>query len=247
MSDKNLSVGEIGRGPRAALLTVGVASWVSGAVATFIASNAVSSAVLIAAGAAAGGIGLMGRWPEKISISGNEVAWSKYREVVDDQIEVAESTSSDPRVVQELLSLRTRLEQLHATGRASEHPANVYDTQVEAALLRVQPSARLRRSAERSKRVADFVMQTRRGEVSVETKWRPDPASPFQGSTLTSLFSGLGSRDRLLVITNTRNLDVVRARITAEMGQRGRAVTWQNERDDDALKAAIDSLIAHGS
>lgn len=228
---------------RAGLFCVGGASWVAGGVATFVASNAVSSAVLIAAGAAASWIGAMGRWPEKVSISGNEVVWPAVKDVLDDQIEVAQATGSGQAVVEELVSLRDRLDQLQFTGKAPEHPAVAYDVDVEAALRRMLPSARITRATHRSDRVADFVLEVGQSRLNIETKWRRDPTTPFRGTTMPVLLAELGPDERLLVISNALDVGQVRAQVSRSMGDRGQVVSWRGRQNDEALGRALNELL----
>jgi hypothetical protein len=59
---------------RVALAVGGAASWAAGGVASFMGSNGAGAAALVLAGAICGILSLMGRWPSRISMSGNVLA-----------------------------------------------------------------------------------------------------------------------------------------------------------------------------
>jgi len=233
---------DIRLGVRSCLVGVGAASWIVGGVATFLSSNAAPSAVLIVAGALTSGLGLIGRWPEKVTISGNEVVWPAVTDVVNDQIEVAERAGEPTAVIEELISLRKRLDQLQSTGHAPIHPAVAYDREVKDALRRVRPTSRLVQAADRSNRVADFVLHTNGSQINVETKWQPDGTASLRGRTLPSLLQSLPPDARLLVIANTADTSEAKERVSGFMGQRGAVVTWRSPRHDDRLRETLDSL-----
>jgi hypothetical protein len=205
-------------------------------------TNAAPSSVLIIAGACVGGLGLMGRWPEKVVISGNEFSWRGVKDVVDEQIEVARSTGEDPDVVQELVALRGRLDQLQMNGQVSEHPAVVYDRAVVEAIHRVRPAGRLEHTRGRSNREPDFVLQNGADRVFIETKWQPDGGAPFRGRTLPALLGSMPPDARLVVISNATDISDALDQVRAAIGSRGTVVTWQGRRHDDRLRAALNSL-----
>jgi hypothetical protein len=61
---------------RVTLLAAGLASWGAGGVASFVSGNGAGAAALVAVGALCGGVALIGRWPSRISMSGNELTCS---------------------------------------------------------------------------------------------------------------------------------------------------------------------------
>jgi hypothetical protein len=80
---------------RVTLLAAGLASWGAGGVASFVSGNGAGAAALVAVGALCGGVALIGRWPSRISMSGNELTWEDVRETVDSQIEVVRAAGED--------------------------------------------------------------------------------------------------------------------------------------------------------
>jgi hypothetical protein len=59
---------------------------------------------------------LVGRWPSRISVSGNELSWDAVKETVQSQIESAESVDSTDSSEAELKILLDRLIMLQQTG-----------------------------------------------------------------------------------------------------------------------------------
>jgi hypothetical protein len=110
-----------------------------GSIATFTTTNGAGAVALIAAGAGAAGLGLLGRWPSKVAVSGNEFSWDEIEETLDSQIETAREDEANPAVLRELETLKNRLDELQRTGAVAEHPAARYDREVLAALHRVMP------------------------------------------------------------------------------------------------------------
>lgn len=239
----------ISGGSRAALAIVGLISWLAGGAATFLNKNGVGAAALVAVGVACGVLALMGRWPSRISMSGNELSWDEVHETVDSQILMAEKSDDPDSVLVELKDLRARLNTLQRTGTVPEHPAESYDRAVEAALRRLLRGAEVIRQELRSRDIADFVVRYQGQELFAETKWRADVSHPFGGSTLPRLLNRLGPDAKLLVIVNASEPPLARAFSVVEeaLGKRGRIVTWRDVRDDEVLGAALAALLERKS
>jgi hypothetical protein len=233
----------ISRRSRAALAAVGLMSWLAGGAASFMSMNGAGAAALVAAGTIFEVLALMGRWPTRISMSGNEFLWEDVRETVNSQIEMAEK-SGEPDVLRELKELRARLDTLQRTGTVPELPAETYDKSVEAAIRRILPGAEVRRQAMRRNDVADFVVRHRGEQLFVETKWREEGARPFGGTTLPRLTQSLPPAARLLVVVNTDNWRPGTAKIVEQaMGDRGRIISWRDGRDDNVLAEALGAAL----
>jgi hypothetical protein len=114
---------EISKRSRRTLVAVGLMSWLAGGAASFLGKNGAGAAALVAVGAVCGVLALMGRWPSRISMSGNELSWPEVKETVDSQIEVAEKSGEASEALRELKELRERLDVLQRTGSVPEHPA----------------------------------------------------------------------------------------------------------------------------
>lgn len=180
-------------------------------------------------------------------MSGNEFLWDDVHQTVNSQIQVAEKSGEPDNTLAELKDLRARLSVLQHTGSVPEHPAEVYDRAVEAAIERLLPGAEVIRQERRSRELADFVVRYQGDQLFVETKWRSDTARPFGGSTLPQLLKRLGPDAKLLVVVNTSEPPMVRASDIIEdaLGERGRIATWRDVRDDAALGEALASLLRH--
>ena len=235
----------IGTTHRIALAFAGLASWVAGGAASFLSSNGAGAAALVAAGGICGVLGLMGRWPSRISMSGNEVLWESVERTVSSQIEIAAKSDEGETVLAELRNLRERLTILQETGSVPEHPAQRYDEAVQAAISRMVPGAQIIRQQVRDRAIADFVVRYRGTELFVETKWRADPTQPFGGSTLPQLIQGLPPDAKLLVLTNTSVPPLPRAykTMSEKLDGRGRIVPWMDITDDSALGDALTFLL----
>jgi hypothetical protein len=231
---------------RATLMAVGLISWAAGGVATFLSGNGAGAAALIAVGAGCGVLALMGRWPSRIALSGNELSWDAVRETVDSQIQVAQGSGEADSALAELEELRERLVVLQRTGSVPEHPAEIYDGAVEEAMRRLFPRAEVIRQGIHSPGVADFLVACDGGQAFVETKWRSDVARPFGGSTLPPLIERLPPGAKLLVVMNALDPPSAAANKIVEdaLGDGGRIVRWRDVRDDGALGAALGSLLA---
>jgi hypothetical protein len=229
------------------LAVVGLMSWVAGGAASFLNKNGVGAAALVAVGAVCAVLALMGRWPSRISMSGNEFIWDEIHQTVNSQIQVAEKSGEPDNALAELKDLRARLSVLQRTGSVPEHPAEAYDRVVEAAIRRLLPGVEVMRQEFRSREIADFVVQYQGDQLFVETKWRSDTARPFGGSTLPRLIERLASDAKLLIVVNTSEPPMARAFKIVEdgLGDRGRIVAWRDVRDDTALAEALTSLLRH--
>ena len=187
---------------RALLGLAGLASWVAGGVATFVASNGAGAVALIAVGSFCGFVALLGRWPNRLAVTGGEVTWENVRETVVTQIESAEATES-AGTIEELHSLLRRLEGLQRTGVVPLHPAEEFDLDVQNAIARLLPDALITRAEQRSREVADFAVTLGNQTLYVETKWRRDPTLTYRADTLPTLIKRLPKGARLLVVINS--------------------------------------------
>lgn len=240
-----IQAGRIGRRHRVALTIVGLTSWLAGGAASFLSSNGLGAAALIAVGGICGMLGLMGRWPSRISMSGSEVTWETIEQTVTSQIQVAVDNDESESVLAELTTLRHRLAELQRSGTVPSHPAQIYDDQVVAAIHRLLPQAEIIRQETGDRATPDLIIRYHRSTVFVETKWRADPSRPFGGSTLPLLIHGLDKDARLLVITNTNVPPLPTAYETLQqaMGSRGRIVQWLDSTDDSTLAQALTALL----
>lgn len=229
---------------RIALSSVGLISWLAGGTASFLNTNGAGAATLIVTSAFACVLGLMGRWPSRISMSGSGVSWEDVEKAVDSQILAAEDYGSGD--LEELRNLRDRLAVLHQTGTVPDHPARAYDLDVMAALHRLLPDAEIIPYRQGNRTLPDFTVRHNGEEFFVETKWRADPTRPMRGSTLPQLIQGLRRDAKLLVLANTSVPPAPSAYQIVEesLGNRGQVVAWLNPGDDGALGAAIASLLA---
>jgi hypothetical protein len=235
----------ISHSTRSALAVVGIGSWLAGGAAAFLSNNGAGAAALVAAGTVCVVLALMGRWPSRVAMSGNELSWGDVKETVDSQIVHAEKSGEPDEVLEQLRSLRERLEVLERTGSVPEVPAATYDDAVEAALRRLLPSADILRQQMRSRAVPDFVVMDHGTQLFVETKWRQDVTKPFGGSTLPRLIEDLPAGARLLVVINTGRLQPSAAKpVEHALGAHGRIVTWRDARDDRALAEALTHVLA---
>jgi hypothetical protein len=244
-ADKLRHADGIGKTKRGLLLAAGLGSWGAGGTASFLSDNGAGAAALVAVGAVCGGLALIGRWPSRISMSGNELAWEDVKETVDSQIEVAETSGEDASVLNELRYLRERLDFLQRTGSVSKHPAQVYDEAVQAAVRRLLPQAELTRQQIRSRSIADFVLRYQGRQLLLETKWRADPEQPYRGRTLPNLLERLAQDATLLVVVNAHPSAVAAAQslVNDSIGARGRVAGWLDVRDDGELARALTSLL----
>lgn len=240
-----MSARHMGGKHRVALTMAGLASWLAGGTASFVGNNGAGAAALIAVGGLCGMVGLMGRWPSRISMSGNEVTWEAIDQAVSSHIQVAADNDEGETVLAELTSLKERLAELQQTGTVPKHPAQIYDDGVVAAIRRLLPRAEIIWQEARDRATADFIIRYRGSTLFIETKWRADPSRPFGGSTLPLLTQRLPEDARLLVITNTSvpPLPTAHEKLRQTVGDRGRIVQWLDAADDGSLAEALMSLL----
>lgn len=222
---------------------VGGIAWGAGGVATFVGGNGSGAVALIGSGLAVVLLGLIGRWPQRISLSGNEIGWDDVRRTVESTIEVTQGRPDSESLTEELQALLDRLELLQRTGTVPEHPAIAYDWALRAAVERLFPGERLIQATAHRREVPDFTLQVDGRRVHIESKWRHDVHRPMEGSTLPRLAAAVRD-DRLLVVSNAH--DVVAAQQVAEQlfPGRSRVVSWRDLRDDGALAEALRELLA---
>lgn len=229
---------------RAMLVCVGVASWLAGGVALFLDENGTGVASLVVVGALCALLGFMGRWPSRVSVSGNEVGWEQVRETIDSSYQAAADTAAPHAVVGMLEDLEERLDILQRTGRVTEHPAVAYDRAVELAIRQVMPDAVVVSEPNRASRgTADFHVLTGGRRLWVETKWRGDHTEPFRGTTLQLLVDQIPSGEPLLVVVNAMEISEAQQVVRSTLGDRGAVVSWLGKRDNLALRDAMLSLL----
>lgn len=85
-----ISARRISQRNRIALAAAGLASWAAGGAASFLSGNGAGAAALVAVGGICGMLGLMGRWPSRISMGGSDFFWEDVQETVNSQIQAAE-------------------------------------------------------------------------------------------------------------------------------------------------------------
>lgn len=225
---------------RVCLAAAGLTSWVAGGTATFYDGSGPGAVSLVIAGAGGVLLALIGRWPSRITVSGNEVAWL---ETIDESIEVAQS-NGEVELIAELRSLRDRLLEHQLTGATPPHPAETYDGNVEQAIRELVPDADLHRESRRSREAADFVLTRGRRTVHIETKWRRDVNQPFRGRTLEPLARALGRDERLLVVVNARETADAEALLGSVMSGRARVVSWHGPQENAELLRGLQELLS---
>jgi hypothetical protein len=118
-----------------------------------------------------------------------------------------------------------------------------YDAEVDAALQRLWPKARIYHDREFTRDRADFLLVVRGRGVMIETKVKSDPGL-FRGSTLPPLLDRL-QRDgrRLVVLVNQGDPTPARDLMATKLGDRGRIVVWSGPHHDPDLRRAVESLL----
>lgn len=121
--------------------------------------------------------------------------------------------------------------------------ATRYDADVDTALRRIWPKARIYRDGEFTRDRADILLVVRGRGVMVETKVKSDPGV-FRGSTLPPLLDRL-QRDgrRLVVVLNQGNPAPARELVASKLGDKGCVVVWSGPEDDAALHGAVEGLL----
>jgi hypothetical protein len=134
-------------------------------------------------------------------------------------------------------SLRPR-----GTSRVSRLAAQ-YDADVDDALRRLWPKARIYHDREFTRDRADFLLVVRGRGVMIETKVKSDPGL-FRGSTLPPLLDRL-QRDgrRLVVLLNQGDPTPARELVAAKLGDKARVVVWHGPMDDAELRTAVEDLV----
>jgi hypothetical protein len=118
-----------------------------------------------------------------------------------------------------------------------------YDADVDAALQRLWPRARIYHDGEFTRDRADFLLVVRGRGVMIETKVKSDPGL-FRGSTLPPLLDRL-QRDgrRLVVILNQGDPTPARELISTRLGDKGCVVVWSGPDHDADLRQAVEALL----
>ncbi len=223
------------------ILLGGLALVVTGAIATYIGRLALPAGISIVVGAAACLLAAIGRWPASLSWGNASVAFAitnQIRNEIDDVIDTApESAKASLERVRDMVSAV----QVDQTPRVAA--AIAYDDEIEAALRRIVPDARMRRDTEWSRDRPDFWLLVDGHELYLETK-HVGSATSFSGSSLESLFGQFDTSGRLLVITNAADVHRGRNRVAERLGDRGAVITWRSPADDAELARVISSLLA---
>lgn len=244
LSPVSTTATQVSKRVRAVLVGVGIASWLAGGVALFLDGSGTGIASLVIAGALCALLGFIGRWPSRVSVSGNEVRWEQVRETFDSSYVAAGDTGEPNAVFGVLRDLEERLDILQRTGEVTEHPAVRYDRAVEAAMRTVMPAATVVRETRRSEYGRpDFHVSLGTRHLFVETKWRPHIDEPYHGSTLHELFESLPPDEPLLIVVNATEYSDAERRIHEKLGRRGAIVGWIDARDNEALKPALESFL----
>ncbi|GAB3953475.1 hypothetical protein GCM10029976_093700 [Kribbella albertanoniae] len=121
--------------------------------------------------------------------------------------------------------------------------ADRYDAEVDTALQRLWPKARIYHDREFTRDRADFLLVVRGRGVMVETKVKSDPGV-FRGSTLPPLLDRL-QRDgrRLVVVLNQGDPTPARALVADMLGDKGCVVVWSGPQHDADLYGAVEALL----
>ena len=125
--------------------------------------------------------------------------------------------------------------------------ATRYDAEVDLALQRLWPRARVYHDREFTRDRADFLLVVRGRGVMIETKVKSDPGL-FRGSTLPPLLDRL-QRDgrRLVVLLNQGDPTPARELVAARLGDKARVIVWSGPADDPTLLEAVESLLHQSS
>jgi hypothetical protein len=118
-----------------------------------------------------------------------------------------------------------------------------YDGEVDEALRRLWPKARIYHDREFTRDRADFLLVVHGRGIMIETKVKSDPGL-FRGSTLPPLLNRL-QRDgrRLVILLNQGDPTPARELVAAKLGDKARVIVWSGPADDAELRAAVEALI----
>jgi len=136
-------------------------------------------------------------------------------------------------------------EMFRARGTSSRvsRLAAQYDADVDAALQRLWPKARIYHDREFTRDRADFLLVVRGRGVMVETKVKSDPGV-FRGSTLPPLLDRLQwDGRRLVVVLNQGDPAPARELIASRLGDKGCVVVWSGPEHDADLRGAVESRL----
>lgn len=130
-----------------------------------------------------------------------------------------------------------------ATSSRVSRLAARYDAEVDEALQRLWPKARIYHDREFTRDRADFLLVVRGRGVMVETKVKSDPGL-FRGSTLPPLLDRL-QRDgrRLVVVLNQGDPTPARELIATRLGDKGCVVVWSGPEHDADLRGAVEAML----
>jgi hypothetical protein len=223
------------------ILLGGLALIGMGSVATFVGRLALPAGIGIVVGAAACLLAAIGHWPANLSWGNASVAFAisnQLRNEIDDVIDTApEAAKASLERVRDMVSAV----QVDQTPRVAA--AIAYDDEIDAALRRLYPGARIRRDTEWSRDRPDFWLLIDDHELRIETK-HVGSATSFSGSSLETLLDQTEEGGRLLVITNAADIGRGRDRVDGRLGPRGEVITWRSPADDGALEGAVTALLA---
>ena len=125
--------------------------------------------------------------------------------------------------------------------------ATRYDAEVDLALQRLWPKARVYHDREFTRDRADFLLVVRGRGVMIETKVKSDPGL-FRGSTLPPLLDRLQCDGRrLVVLLNQGDPTPARELVAAKLGDKARVIVWSGPADDPTLLEAVESLLHQSS
>lgn len=222
------------------ILLGGLALVVTGTVATFVGRLALPAGIAIVVGAAGCLLAAIGQWPASLSWGNASVAFAitnQIRNEIDDVL--AEAPAAAKPSLERVRDIVSAV-QVDQTPRVAA--AIAYDDEIEAALRRVVPDARIRRDTEWSRDRPDFWVLVNDRELRIETK-HVGSATSFSGSSLDALFDQMSGSSRLLVITNAVDVSRARDRVAGNLGDRGAVITWRSPADDGELRRGISLLL----
>ncbi|HEY3633198.1 MAG TPA: hypothetical protein VGL21_20020 [Jatrophihabitantaceae bacterium] len=211
-----------------------------GSVATFIGRLALPAGLAIVVGAAACLLAAIGHWPANLSWGNASVAFAISNQIRNEIDDVIDSAPEEAKPSLERVRDMVSAVQVDQTPRVAA--AIAYDDEIEAALRRIVPNARIRRDTEWSRDRPDFWLLIGDRELYIETK-HVGSATSFSGSSLETLFDQLADSGRLLVLTNAADISRGRERVAERLGERGAVTTWRSPADDGELDRAVLALL----